>query len=591
MSDRIIPQDTTFGVATFTLKSDGKDVTNAYAVLSLVVDRVVNRIPTARVVLKDGSAAEETFAASESDDFIPGKELEIAVGFDGNDRSIFKGLITKQSIKVSMDGNSRLILECRDAAAKLTIGRHSRYFAESKDSEAIETIIGEYGEVSADVEATQVTHAEIVQYYATDWDFMLSRAEMNSQIVLVEDGTIKVKKPATSGSPLITLTYGANLLELEAEMEARDQYQTVTASSWNQTDQAIIQVTSSEPSINNQGNLSGKTLAGVIGLSEWELHHGGQVTEPELKAWADAQLLKSRLAKIQGRLKMDGYPEAQPDALIELGGTGSRFNGLAYVSGIRHDFSGGVWQTYMQLGLARNWFYQQAPDVVAQPASGLLPGVNGLQVGIVVQLQDDPEGEDRILVKAPVIDTQAEGIWARIATLDAGENRGSFFRPEIGDEVLLGFLNDDPRDPIVLGMLNSSAKPAPLTATDDNHQKGFITRSEIKLLLDDDTKAITLETPGGNKLIISDKAKGISLEDQNGNTLTLNDSGIALNSSKDITLTATGKLTLKASQDLSLEGLNVSAKANAQFKAEGSAGAEVSTSAIAILKGSLVKIN
>ena len=37
---------------------------------------------------------------------------------------------------------------------------------------------------------------------------------------------------------------------------------------------------------------------------------------------------------------------------------------------------------------------------------------------------------------------------------DAGENRGSFWRPEIGDEVVLGFLNSDPRDAIILGMLN-----------------------------------------------------------------------------------------------------------------------------------------
>jgi uncharacterized protein involved in type VI secretion and phage assembly len=175
--------------------------------------------------------------------------------------------------------------------------------------------------------------------------------------------------------------------------------------------------------------------------------------------------------------------------------------------------------------------------------------------------------------------------------LDAGKKRGSFFRPEIGDEVLIGFLNDDPRDPIVLGMLNSSAKPAPLKASDDNHQKGFFTRSELKVTFDDDKKVICLETPGGNKVTLSDDAKGIALEDQNGNTLTLNDKGIVIKSPKDITLEATGKLTLKATQDTSIEGLNVSAKANAQFKAEGGAGAEVSTSAIAILKGSLVKIN
>lgn len=591
MSDRTIPQNTDYDVATFTLRSNGQEVTNTYAVLSLVVNRVVNRIPTARVVLRDGSPADETFAASESSDFEPGKELEIAVGFDSNNRPVFKGLIVKQSIKVGEDGNSKLILDCRDAATKLTVGRHSRYFTESKDSDAIATLINGYSGLSADVEATRTTHPEIVQYYATDWDFILSRAEMNGQIVLVENGTVKVKAPATSGNPLITLTYGANLLELEAEMDARYQYRTVKAFSWSPADQAMIEADASEPGVNRQGNLSGQKLAEVVGLSEWELRHSGKVEQTELKAWADAQLLKSRLAKIQGRVKTKGYPEAKPDALIELGGAGARFNGLAYVSGIRHDFSHGVWQTHMQLGLAPHWFYQEAKDIVDQPAGGLLPGVNGLQIGVVVQLQDDPAGEDRILVRVPAIDPQAQGIWARVATLDAGQNRGTFFRPEIGDEVLLGFLNDDPRDLVVLGMLHSSAKPAPLAATDDNPQKGFVTRSEMKLIFDDETKVITLETPRGNKVVISDEAKGISLTDQNGNSIVLDDSGIKLTSAKDITLEATGKLTLKATQDASLEGMNVNAKANAQFKAEGNAGAEVSTSAIAILKGSLVQIN
>ncbi|MEO0408855.1 MAG: phage baseplate assembly protein V, partial [Cyanobacteria bacterium P01_A01_bin.135] len=179
----------------------------------------------------------------------------------------------------------------------------------------------------------------------------------------------------------------------------------------------------------------------------------------------------------------------------------------------------------------------------------------------------------------------------RISTLDAGDNRGSFFRPEVDDEVLLGFINDDPRDPIVLGMMNSSANPAPLTEAQENFQKGFFTRSGMKLLFDDEQPSMTLETPGGNQLVISDEAQGISLSDQNGNTLTLNDSGISLSSQQDITLEAAGSLTLSATQDVNIEGLNVSAAANAQFKAEGSAGAELSTSAIAILKGSLVKIN
>lgn len=590
MSDLIIPQNALYNVATFKLLSEGKDITNDYAVLSLTVHRAVNRITTANIVLRDGAAGSETFAASEGEDLIPGKEVEIAIGYDGIDRGMFKGLIVKHAIKVAGNGDSILVLDCKDIATKLTVGRHSRYFTEVKDSEAIAQIIGDYSGISLNVESTEVKHPQIVQYYANDWDFILSRSEMNGLIVLAEDGKLRVKAPDTSGNPTVTLTYGVNLLEFAAEMDARTQHQAVTAKAWNYTNQNLLQVEATEPQVNKQGNISGKTLANAIAPATWELRHGGQVGEGELKAWANAQLLKSRLAKIQGKVKTVGFPNAKPDTLVELKGMGRRFNGLAYVSGVRHEMLGGTWYTYMQLGLESQWFYQ-VTDIGERPASGLLPGVNGLQIGVVVQLKDDPKGEDRILVKTPTIDSQSEGIWSRIATLDAGNNRGSFFRPEIGDEVVVGFLNDDPRDPIVLGMLNSSAKPAPLKAEDENHHKGFFTRSQMKVTFDDEKKIINLETPGGNKIIISDEDKGITLKDQNGNTMTMNDSGISIKSPKDITLEATGKLTLKAKNDISVEGLNVQVKANAQFKAQGNAGAEVSTSAIAILKGSLVQIN
>jgi Rhs element Vgr protein len=591
MTDLIVPENSLYHVPTFTLLSDGKDISNTYLVLSLVIDRVVNRVPTARIVLRDGSAADATFAASEGADLIPGKLVEIALGYDGNNKRVFKGLIVKHAIKVGGNGDTILTLHCKDQATKLTVGRHSRYFTDSKDSEAIETILKTHSGLSPTVTSTQGKHPEIVQYYTTDWDFILSRAEINGQIVLAEDGTFKVKPPTTSGSPMVRLTYGNNILAFEAEIDARYQYKAVNAKAWNYADQDLNQATGAEPSVSRIGNLSNSQLSDVLGLASLELRHGGRIQNEELKGWANAQLLKSRLAKVRGRIKIEGFPNGKADALVELAGMGARFNGVAYVSGIRHELIGGAWFTYLQLGLDPDWFYKSA-DLMEKPAAGLLPGVNGLQIGVVVKLQDDPNGEDRVFVKAPIIETQSsQGIWARVATLDAGNQRGSFFRPEIGDEVVLGFLNDDPRDPIVLGMLHSSPKPAPIKVQDTNHHKGFFTRSKMKVTFDDDKKVMTLETPGGNKIIISDEDKGITLKDQNGNTLIMNDSGISMKSPKDITIQATGKLTLKATQDTSVEGLNVNVKANAQFKAQGNAGAEVSTSAIAILKGSLVQIN
>ena len=213
-----------------------------------------------------------------------------------------------------------------------------------------------------------------------------------------------------------------------------------------------------------------------------------------------------------------------------------------------------------------------------------MAAVNGLQVGIVTQLEADPDGEDRILVRFPIVDNEGQGIWARVATLDAGENRGSFFRPEIDDEVIVGFINGNPKDAIVLGMMNSSAKPAPITASDDNHEKGFVTRSEMKVIFNDDDISMTLETPNGNKMVISDADGGIKLEDENGNFIEMNSEGITIESATAINY--------KSGTDTTIEsGTNLDIKAGTQLKAEGAAGAEVSTGAIAILKGSLVQIN
>jgi uncharacterized protein involved in type VI secretion and phage assembly len=272
---------------------------------------------------------------------------------------------------------------------------------------------------------------------------------------------------------------------------------------------------------------------------------------------------------------------------VQLQGVGDRFNGKAFVSAVRHEIQEGSWTTDVQIGFSPQWFTEQM-EVSVLPASGLVPGIQGLQVGVVTQLQDDPDGEHRILVRVPVISTQEDGIWARIATLDAGKGdgagRGTFFLPEIGDEVILGFVNGDPRDPVVLGMLHSSGKPAPLTAADANPEKGYVSRSDMKLLFNDEKKIIRLETPAGKKILLDEDKGVLQMEDENGNKIVMDSSGILIESAKDLTLKAGGKIKGESSADLEL-------KAGGNFKAEGSGGAEVKTSAIAVLKGSLVQIN
>jgi Rhs element Vgr protein len=530
--------------------------------------------------LLDGNPSSQEFELSNQDLFLPGKEIEIKAGYHSDETTIFKGILIKHSLKIRAS-QSFLIVECKDKAVKLTIGRKSKYFYDSKDSDILEEIIGTYG-VDKDVEATTVQHKELVQYNVSDWDFCVTRAQANGKVLVVDNGKISVKKPDAGQRPVETVSYGATMLDFDAEMDARNQFQKVTSYGWNAADQTIQEMEAANPAVSSNGNVSYDDLAAVIGLSNLELKNGASAPDVALQAWADAKTLFNQFSKIRGRVKFQGIPAVKPNTTLKLEGVGDRFNGNVYVSAVRHQIAEGNWTVDAQFGIDPNWF-SETVEIHDQPAAGLLAAVQGLQIGIVTQLENDPDGENRILVRMPIISGSEQGIWARVSTLDAGSNRGSFFLPEIDDEVIVGFINGDPDHPVVLGMMNSSAKPAPLTASDDNHEKGFTTRSKMKFIFNDDKKSVVLETPAGKKITVDEDAGVIKLEDENSNTITMNPDGIKLESGKDIILKATG--------DVKIDGINITITASAQFKASGNAGAELSTGAIAKIQGSLVQIN
>lgn len=579
-NSRTINTSQSADLSTFTILVNGTALSQIYQVASIAIEKEINRIPFAQLVFYDGDAASQDFTLSDEEILIPGNEVEIKAGYHNDETTIFKGIIIKHSIKIRKN-NSLLIVECKDKAVKTTLGRKSTYFYESSDSDIIEETLNKNG-LDSEIESTNYTHKELVQYRTSDWDFMMSRAQANGKICVVEDGLVKIMRPDFSSESVQTVAYGATLLAFDAEIDARNQFSKTTSYGWNPSEQEIIEAVANDPALSLNGNLSVGDLAEVFAIDNLELKHGGNYNSTVLQDWSDAHVLFQQAAKTRGRIKFQGIPEVKPGVVITLEGVGDRFNGAVFISAVRHEIAAGNWTINSEFGINPKWF-SETYDINENPAAGLLAAVNGLQVGIVSQLENDPEGEDRILVQIPIINSEEQGIWTRIASLDAGENRGTFFRPEIGDEVVVGFINDDPNHAVILGMLHSSAKPSPIPASDTNNEKGFITRSEMKLLFDDEKKSISIETPSGKKITIDEDAGSIVIEDENRNTVTLNSDGILAESGKDFIIKATG--------DVKIDGTNIELKAKANFKAEGNAGAELSTSAVAVLKGSLVQIN
>jgi uncharacterized protein involved in type VI secretion and phage assembly len=181
----------------------------------------------------------------------------------------------------------------------------------------------------------------------------------------------------------------------------------------------------------------------------------------------------------------------------------------------------------------------------------------------------------------------------------ASNGFGAFFVPEIGDEVVLGWLDDDPTHPVVLGSLYSAKNVPPQQLAAENNIKTLVTRGQASLTFDDENKVVTLRTPAGNVVVLSDQDKSITLTDQNGNRVELGSGGITLESPRDIKVSAKGSISVDAEGTLSLsskadakiEGLNVNATAEVGLVAKGSASAELSAAGQTTVKGAMVMIN
>jgi uncharacterized protein involved in type VI secretion and phage assembly len=203
-------------------------------------------------------------------------------------------------------------------------------------------------------------------------------------------------------------------------------------------------------------------------------------------------------------------------------------------------------------------FDQGLLDPVEQQGRGLM---TGLAVGLVTDNQD-PEGLARVRVQLPWLENGGVSYWARTAMLMAGKDRGTFFLPEIGDEVLVGAEQGDPSHLYVLGMLwNGQLTPPETNADGKNHKRFIKTRSGHQLLFVDDEAAPLAElslkdgkklrlskdgievTDGTNKLVIESNSSAITIESTA--QLKIKSQTIAIEAGASMEIKSSGTLTLK----------------------------------------------
>ncbi|HEY6137033.1 MAG TPA: phage baseplate assembly protein V [Thermoanaerobaculia bacterium] len=175
-------------------------------------------------------------------------------------------------------------------------------------------------------------------------------------------------------------------------------------------------------------------------------------------------------------------------------------------------------------------------------------GLGGRWFGVypaVVSDIKDPDGLGRVKVTLPwAPDTGSDryDLWARLATMMGGKNRGSWFIPDVDDEVLVVFEGGDVRRPYVIGGLwnGKDSPPESMDGGGRNFKKVLRSRNGVKITLDDSdgSEQLIAETPGGQKITLKDGPGSIELTDSNGNSLKMEASGITITTSASLTMNA-----------------------------------------------------
>lgn len=166
----------------------------------------------------------------------------------------------------------------------------------------------------------------------------------------------------------------------------------------------------------------------------------------------------------------------------------------------------------------------------------------GVYPALVIDLQD-PDGQGRVKIRlpwSPDTGSASYEVWARVATMMGGSNRGTWFIPDVDDEVLVSFEGGNPRRPYVVGGLWNGKDTPPESMDADNNIKSIVSRSDIRIMMDDTSGAVklTIKTPGGHSIVLDDGQLSVTVEDSNGNSMTMNTSGITVVASAQVVVKA-----------------------------------------------------
>ena len=485
--------------------------------------------------------------------------------------SLFKGEIVALEPEFT-EGHCIIAARAYDRGHRLNRNRTSRTFQNQSAEDMVRAVAQAAGLSAGTVESTGAVHQFFQQSMETDWEFCWRLASMYDFEFFVDDRKFSFRKRKRD-AVAATLKWGEELLTFKPRMSAVGQVSQVRVANHDpKARQDLVGVASSSPpattaqAATTRSSLVGQLAGGTVTVADRVV-----TTASEASKLAQSTLDRLSSSFVEAEGKAFGNPKVCAGATVKIESVGS-FSGEYVLSQTMHTFRGGSGYTtsFVISGRSAHTF----ADLVRSGNSnsnGKPSWASSLVIGIVTNT-NDTDGMGRVRVKFPALGDNIEGWWARIATLNAGPERGVFMLPQVNDEVVVGFEHGDPRRPFVLGCLYNGSRgktPADLRDPSNDRKALFGVKTDHEVFVAG-TQKMTLRT--GEKM-----------------TVEVNKNG--RNGTGDYLLDAKGNITEKAMQAVKIEAnQTIDLKASQSVTVKGSGTVNVESSGPLTLKGATIDI-
>nr|WP_243852956.1 phage baseplate assembly protein V [Sphingomonas naasensis] len=243
-------------------------------------------------------------------------------------------------------------------------------------------------------------------------------------------------------------------------------------------------------------------------------------------------------------------------------------------------------------------FASREARIADPPAAGLAPPLRGLHIGKVKAVAEDPDGDFRVQVALPLTD-DANLVWARLGQPYASSGFGWSFFPEVDDEVVLGFMNEDPASAVILASVYSNQRAPTHTPNKANDIKALVTRSKMEVNFNDKDVILKISTPGGRTVELDDKTGTVTVTDPNANKLVMKSDTVELVSAANMTIKSAANMTIDCGANLTIKAaikcdtsaIQINTTASSQLALASNGMGSLKAAAILEVNGALVKIN